>query len=59
MTPAWHIPIHITLPLNAVLPKQLKKVSDPRINAPAGIGTSHKQNSNRNNGNRVKSEFLW
>jgi len=61
MTPSLHIPIHITLRLNAVLPIQLKKVSDPRINAPTGIGISQKQKSNKNNGNIVKivSEFLW
>ena len=38
MNPSLHIPIHITLPMNAVVPTQLKKVSDPRINAPTGIG---------------------
>jgi len=56
-----NIPIHITLPLNTVLPTQLKKASDPRINAPAGRGTSHKQDNNKNNGNLVKfvSEFFW
>jgi hypothetical protein len=55
------MPIHITLPLNDVLPTQLKNFSDPGIKASTGIGAPHKQNSNKNNYNiaaKFASEFL-